>query len=324
MMTTATAAPPTTVARSGPPPVPRATRRRPRASVALLAVPLAVWLVFFFIVPFGLILWYSFGDKPSLYVTHSNDVLSVGRYLEAITPAFMTTFLRTLQISVVGAALCLLIGFPIAYWMAVKLSPRSRGIVLALVLIPYWTNFLVRTIGWQITLSPEGFLSNFLRGAGLLDGPLQLLYTPQAVQLGVVYNYLPLMILPLFVSLERMDHRLLEASRDLGGNWWSSFCRVTVPLALPGIGSGLLLVFVPLMGDYITPSVLGGASGSMIGQMVAGQFQRAQNWALGSAMAVLLMLAILACVVVFVLLARLIGAASTRFRHLGDVEGVRA
>lgn len=323
-MTTATAAAPVaTEAATTEAPPPR-RRKRPRASVGLLAAPLAIWLLFFFIVPFGLILWYSIGDKPSLYVTHSNDVLSFGRYLEAVTPAFMTTFLRTLQISVVGAALCLVIGFPIAYWMAVKLSPRARGIVLALVLIPYWTNFLVRTIGWQITLSPEGFLSNFLRGAGLLDGPLQLLYTPQAVQLGVVYNYLPLMILPLFVSLERMDHRLLEASRDLGGNWWSSFCRVTIPLALPGIGSGLLLVFVPLMGDYITPSVLGGASGSMIGQMVAGQFQRAQNWALGSAMAILLMLAILACVVVFVLLARLLGAGLNRFRHLGDLEEVRS
>lgn len=300
-------------------PPPRA-RRRFTGSVGLLALPIAAWLVFFFIVPFGLILWYSFGEKPSLYVTHSNDVLSLARYVEALDPAFLTTFWRTTQISIVGTALCLLVGFPIAYWMAVKLSPRARGIVLALVLVPYWTNFLVRTIGWQITLSPEGFLSDFLNAIGVLNGPLQVLYTQQAVQLGVVYNYLPLMILPLYVALERMDHRLLEASRDLGGNWWSSFWRVTIPLALPGIMSGLLLVFVPLMGDYITPSVLGGASGSMVGQMVAGQFQRAQNWALGSAMAICLMLAILLVVVLFGVLFKLIGVALTRFRHLGDLD----
>ncbi|RWZ59590.1 ABC transporter permease [Labedella populi] len=299
---------------------PQRARRRFTGSVGLLALPIAAWLVFFFIVPFGLILWYSFGEKPSLYVTHSNDVLSLARYVEALDPAFLTTFWRTTQIAIVGTALCLLIGFPIAYWMAVKLSPRARGIVLALVLVPYWTNFLVRTIGWQITLSPEGFLSDFLNAVGVLNGPLQVLYTQQAVQLGVVYNYLPLMILPLYVALERMDHRLLEASRDLGGNWWSSFWRVTIPLALPGIMSGLLLVFVPLMGDYITPSVLGGASGSMVGQMVAGQFQRAQNWALGSAMAICLMLAILLVVILFGVLFKLIGVALARFRHLGDLN----
>ncbi|PSL36947.1 spermidine/putrescine transport system permease protein [Labedella gwakjiensis] len=298
---------------------PRA-KRRFTGSVGLLALPIAVWLVFFFIVPFGLILWYSFGEKPSLYVTHSNDVLSLARYVEALDPAFLTTFWRTTQISITGTALCLLIGFPIAYWMAVKLSPRARGIVLALVLVPYWTNFLVRTIGWQITLSPEGFLSDFLNAVGVLNGPLQVLYTQQAVQLGVVYNYLPLMILPLYVALERMDHRLLEASRDLGGSWWSSFWRVTVPLARPGIMSGMILVFVPLMGDYITPSVLGGASGSMVGQMVAGQFQRAQNWALGSAMAIVLMLAILLVVIAFGVLFKLIGVALARFRHLGDLD----
>jgi len=164
--------------------------------------------------------------------------------------------------------------------------------VLGLVLIPYWTNFLVRTIGWQISLSPTGFVSKLLQWANLTDGPLHVLYTSAAVQLGVVYNYLPLMILPLYVALERLDPQLLEASRDLGGTAWDTLCRITIPLAAPGVTAGMLLVFVPLMGDYITPTVLGGASGSMVGQMVAAQFQSAQNWALGAAMAVLLMLAI--------------------------------
>lgn len=288
--------------------------------VSLLALPLAAWMIFFFIIPFALIVWYSFGDKPSLYVTHSNATLSLGRYAEALDPAFIQTFLRTTRIALIGTALCLLIAFPMAYWMAVKLSPRARGIAMALVLVPYWTNFLVRTIGWQITLSPEGFLSQFLQSLHLINGPLAILYTPAAVQLGVVYNYLPLMILPLYVTLERLDGRLLEASADLGGNAFSTFWRVTVPSAFPGIASGCLLVFVPLMGDYITPSVLGGASGSMVGQMVAGQFQRAQNWALGSAMAVTLMLAILAVVVVVMIIVRLARLIISRTRGLGPLE----
>jgi spermidine/putrescine transport system permease protein len=214
------------------------------------------------------------------------------RYGEAASPAFFAIFVRTLKIAGVGTVLCLAIAFPMAYWMAVKLAPKWRGVVLALVLIPYWTNFLVRTIGWQISLSPTGFVSKTLQWANLTEGPLHVLYTSAAVQLGVVYNYLPLMILPLYVALERLDPKLLEASRDLGGTAWNTLWRITVPLAAPGVTAGLLLVFVPLMGDYITPTVLGGASGSMVGQMVAAQFQSAQNWALGAAMAVLLMLAI--------------------------------
>lgn len=266
--------------------------RRVRVPGGLGALPISVWMVFFFILPFALVVWYSFGYKPDMYTTHANDILSLDRYGEAASPAFFAIFLRTLKIAVTGTLLCLFIGFPIAYWMAIKLAAKWRGIVLALILIPYWTNFLVRTLGWQISLSPDGFVSKTLQWAHVLDEPLRVLYTSTAVQLGVVYNYLPLMILPLYVALERLDPKLLEASRDLGGTTWSTFWHITVPLAAPGATAGLLLVFVPLMGDYITPAVLGGASGSMVGQMVAAQFQSAQNWALGSAMAVLLMLAI--------------------------------
>jgi spermidine/putrescine transport system permease protein len=187
-----------------------------RWNAAFLALPLGAWLVFFFVLPFALILWYSFGEKPSLYVTHSNDVFTFARYVEALDPAFLQTFVRTLRIAIVGTVICLLVAFPIAYWMAVKLSPRWRTVVLAAIMIPYWTNFLVRTIGWQITLSPEGFLSHSLQDIGLIGGPLDLLYTPFAVQLGVVYNYLPLMILPLFVALDGSTRRCARRARTSG------------------------------------------------------------------------------------------------------------
>lgn len=299
--------------------VPRARARRFRWNVGVLAAPVSIWLLFFFVAPFAVILWYSFGDKPSLYITHDNSALSFGRYLEAFNPTFLTVFARTLQISLVGTLICLLIAFPMAYWMAVKLPARLQGIAIALVLVPYWTNFLVRTIGWQIVLSPTSFVADISRSLGL--GTPQLLYTTGAVQLGVVYNYLPLMILPLYVTLERLDHRLLEASRDLGANAFDTFRRVTLPIAMPGIAAGLLLVFVPLMGDYITPSVLGGAAGSMIGQQVASQFNVAQNWALGSAMAIVLMLAIIAVVLVFALLFRLLRMVIDRYEHIPVLEG---
>jgi spermidine/putrescine transport system permease protein len=166
------------------------------------------------------------------------------------------------------------------------------------VLVPFWTNFLVRTIGWQVILSPEGWASTLLQSIGLIDGPLAILYTRTAVVIGVVYNYLPLMILPLFVAFDRVGPALREASKDLGANKVRTFMRVTLPLAQPGIIAGVLLVFIPLMGDYITATVLGGARGNMVGQLVASQFQTAQNWALGSAMAVLLMIVIMLTIAV--------------------------
>jgi spermidine/putrescine transport system permease protein len=269
-----------------------------RAPRAALAFPAWAWFLFFFVAPVALVVWYSFGFKPGLFGTHSNEVLSLDRYREALQGPFGLTFRNTLQVGVVGTLLSLLVGFPFAYWLAVKVPGRWRGLVLGLVMVPFWTNFLVRTVGWRLVLAPDGALSGLLQDVGLLGEPLSVLYTRTAVQIGVVYNYLPLMVLPLFVALDRMDPALREASKDLGAGRWRTLWQVTVPLAMPGIAAGLLLVFIPLMGDYITATVLGGARGNMVGQLVASQFQSAQNWALGSAMAVVLILVILASVAV--------------------------
>ncbi|UNK71835.1 ABC transporter permease [Microbacterium sp. H1-D42] len=263
-----------------------------------LAVPAWVWLAIFFIAPIGMVVWFSFGYKPGIFGTHANDVLSLDRYAEAMSPTFFATFQNTLWVGVLGTLLCLVIGAPVAYWMAVKAPPSRRGLLLALVMVPFWTNFLVRTLGWQVILSPDGWLSSGLQAIGLLDGPIDILYTRGAVLIGVVYNYLPLMILPLYVAFDRVGTPLREASKDLGASSVRTFLRVTVPLAQPGIIAGVLLVFIPLMGDYITATVLGGAQGNMIGQLVASQFGTAQNWALGSAMAVMLILIIMLTIVV--------------------------
>ncbi|MFK3677632.1 ABC transporter permease [Microbacterium sp. NPDC090218] len=263
-----------------------------------LAIPAWVWLLVFFVAPIGMVIVFSFGYKPSIFATHALDHLSFDRYVEALSPTFFSTFLNTLWIGILGTLLCLVIGGPVAYWIAVKAPPSKRGLLLALVMVPFWTNFLVRTIGWQVILAPEGWLSQLLQGIGVIPGPLDLLYSRGAVLLGVVYNYLPLMILPLFVAFDRVSGPLREASKDLGANSVTTFLRVTVPLARPGIIAGVLLVYIPLMGDYITATVLGGAKGNMIGQVVASQFQTAQNWALGSAMAVLLIIVIMISIAV--------------------------
>jgi len=263
-----------------------------------LAIPAWVWLLVFFVAPIFMVIVFSFGYKPSIFATHALDHLSFDRYLEALSPTFFSTFLNTLWIGILGTLLCLVIGGPVAYWIAVKAPPSKRGLLLALVMVPFWTNFLVRTIGWQVILAPEGWLSQLLQGIGVIPGPLDLLYSRGAVLLGVVYNYLPLMILPLFVAFDRVSGPLREASKDLGANSVTTFLRVTVPLARPGIIAGVLLVYIPLMGDYITATVLGGAKGNMIGQVVASQFQTAQNWALGSAMAVLLIIVIMLSIAV--------------------------
>jgi spermidine/putrescine transport system permease protein len=271
-------------------------RRRPdwlKAPRAALALPAWAWLTAFFVAPVGMVLWFSFGYKPGIFGTHANDKLSFDRYAEALSPTFFQTFQNTLWVGVAGTLICLAISIPFAYYLALKADSRRRALLLAMVMIPFWTNFLIRTIGWQIILAPEGWFSELLQVTGVLNGPLDLMFTRTAVLIGVVYNYLPLMVLPLFVAFDRVGSDLREASKDLGAGRWQTFVNVTLPLAKPGLIVGVLLVYIPLMGDYITATVLGGAKGNMAGQMVANQFQTAQNWALGSAMAVVLILTIL-------------------------------
>ena len=291
----------------------RPRRRLPRFSLAIPA-----WLLFilFFAIPVLLIVWYSFGYKPDIFRTISTDQLSFDRYAESFSSTFRSVFTGTLQISIIGTTLCLLIAFPFAYWLAVKVPSRWRGLLLGLTIVPFWTNFLVRTIGWLILLQPNGPLSGILQDVGLLAHPLDVLDTRAAVQLGVVYNYLPLMIFPLFVALDRLDPALREASKDLGANRWRTFRQVTLPLAMPGVIAGLLLVFIPLTGDYITATVLGGAKGNMVGALVASQFNTAQNWALGSAMAVILIIMILGTVAVFALIGLGVRALVRRSRRV--------
>jgi spermidine/putrescine transport system permease protein len=290
-------------------------RRRSLVPKFALAIPSWLWYLGFFVVPLIFIVVYSFGSKiqgTAGDVDTSHPTLA--RYGDALSSTFFQVLKQTLRTSIIGTILCFLIGFPVAYFIAVKVPSRWRGVLLGLVIIPFWTNFLIRTIAWRIVLSPKGFFSNWFQDIGLRHSNIQLLNTRFAVQLGVVYNYLPLMIFPLFVALDRLDPALREASKDLGANRVRTFFQVTLPLSSPGIIAGLLLVFIPLTGDYITAAVLGGAKGNMAGALVAAQFLQAQNKALGSAVAVVLIFSILFCIAVAGALA-FIGRALLRRRR---------
>jgi spermidine/putrescine transport system permease protein len=292
----------------------------------VLSLPSWAWYIGFFVIPIGYIVWYSFGYKPSILAgggTIATDKLSMANYSEAFDETFLTVFRRTLEVAVLGTLLCLVVAFPFAYWLATKVAQKWRGIMLALVIVPFWTSFLVRTLAWRIVLAQNGLLSNLLVDVGARETKLALLDTRAAVQIGVVYNYLPLMIFPLFVALDRLDPALREASKDLGASRWKTFTQVTLPLAMPGVVAGLLLVFIPLAGDYITASVLGGAAGNMAGALVATQFLQNQNWALGSAMAMVLIGTILLALVVVAVLS-LLGRTLIRHRRSVTIEAAVA
>ena len=285
-------------------------QRRWGAPKFALAIPAWAWWAAFFVVPVVLVVVASFGTKvPNSPGRVSYDQLSLGNYREALEGGFDGLFTRVLvqgmRTTLLGTALCLIVAFPLAYLLAVKVQ-RGKGIVLGLLAVPFFTNFLMRTLAWRIVLAPKGLISNTLVDWGLRDRGLQLLDTRWGVQIGVVYNYLPLMIFPLFVALDRLDPAMREASKDLFANRIKTFLQVTLPLARPGIIAGAVLVFVPLAGDYITANLLGGADGNMPGNLVATQFTQAQNPPLGAAVAVVLVIAILAVLGIAAIVAWLI------------------
>jgi spermidine/putrescine transport system permease protein len=297
---------------AAPPPA-----RRSRVPRFLLAVPSWVWYALFFLVPVVLVIVSSFGEKiPGSAGRVSLSNPSLERYREAFGSTFFTVMKQTIYTTLIGTTLCLVIAMPLAYYLATKVSAKWRGLLLALLMIPFFTNFLIRTLAWRIVLAPRGFLSNFLIDHSIRSQPLHILDTRMAVQLGVVYNYLPLMIFPLFVAFDRLEPALREASKDLGANRVRTFLQVTLPLAMPGIVAGLVLVFVPLSGDYITAATLGGAKGNMAGALVAAQYLEAQNPALGSAIAVILILFILLLLAAFAVVGKLTADALRRHRRV--------
>lgn len=274
--------------------------RAASAVTALLLVPTTVWYLFLLVVPLGILIVFSLGTRTD--VGGYAPGLTIQNYLDL--PTRWPSFQNTLLLAVIGTVLCALVAYPLAYYLATR-AGEKRTILLILVILPFWTSFLIRTYAWLQILGTNG-IPSFLGALGMEPKPV-LLNTHAAVLLGIVYNYLPLMVFPLYVSLERLDKRLLEASKDLGANRIRTFLQVTLPLTAPGLVSGALLVFIPMMGEYIIPSILGGGKIYFVGNALVDLFLQSRNWPLGSAAAIGLIALVVATVSVYLRLTRVRG-----------------
>ena len=276
-----------------------------RLATALLLAPAGLWFLLLLVLPLGVVLVYSFGERAP--TGGYQAAFTFANYLEL--PARLTAFKNTLTLAPAGTLICLLIGYPLAYFLAVKVTARSRLMLMILVIVPFWTSFLIRTYAWMYILGGRG-LPALLDWLGFPD--IRLINTPFAVLTGIVYGYLPLMIFPIFVSLEKLDKRLLEASSDLGATPWRTFRQVTLPLSAPGVITGCMLVFILLMGEYLIPQLLGGGKVFFIGNALVDLFLQSLNWPFGSACAVALVVVMVATVGVYL--------RATRARGQRDVS----
>lgn len=275
----------------------RRTAPRRWGDHALAGVP-AVWLIVFFLAPLGFTVVYSFGVSTFGGVRLG---FSFDNYRTALSGIYLKTFLATLRYAVIASALCIAAALPVAYFIA-RRAGRFKTLALALVLIPYLTSFLVRVMSWQILLARGGIVQDLINAIGLHHGALDVLDSRTAVYIGTVYAYLPIAIVPIYVVLDRVPRELFEASHDLGGSRLKTFLHVTLPMVRPGIATAVLLTAVPMLGELVIPQLLGGGKGLFMGQAISSQYLQSQNYALGSAMAVLVLVAV-AVIVAF--LARL-------------------
>jgi spermidine/putrescine transport system permease protein len=275
----------------------------PVAEPRFLLAPPWLYFVAFFVIPLGFMVVYAFSiNDPNRFfvVEHGFHLDQFDRILD---PVFLKIYRDTLLMAGAGTIGCLLIAYPFAYWIAQQ-QGRKKTLLLLFVIVPFWTSLLVRTYAWVILLNEQGPISNVLQDLHLLSSPLNILYTPKAVFIGIVYDYLPLMIFPLYVAIERLDRGLIEASRDLGATRLRTFRKVTLPLTSAGVLTGCLLTFIPMLGEYVVPEILGGAKSFLIGSLVANQVITAVDWPFGAALAMGLVLVLI--VVIFLYL-RILG-----------------
>jgi putrescine transport system permease protein len=260
-----------------------------------------LWLLLFFVVPFVIVLKISFADidlaippYTSLLQWDDKNVLSIklnfNNYLFLFTnELYFKALLNSLKVALISTLICLLIGYPMAYGIA-RAKPATRNLLLLLVILPFWTSLLLRVYAWIGLLKANGVINNILMALGLIHEPLAMLYTPFAMYVGIVYSYLPFLILPLYANLEKMDWQLLEAAEDLGCRPWQAFYKITLPLSRNGILAGSMLVFIPAVGEFVIPALLGGPNALMIGRILWDEFFSNRAWPVASAVAVLLLL----------------------------------
>jgi spermidine/putrescine transport system permease protein len=261
----------------------------------LFLTPAALITGFLFLVPLAIVVIYSLLSRGAY-----GGVLqpwTAENYMRIFDPLYAEIVARSFLIAAVSTAFCLVLGFPLALFIA-RAGPK-RNLYLNLVMLPFWTSFLIRTYAWMFLLRDTGLLNSVLLALHVIREPLSLLFNNSAVILGLVYGYLPFMVLPLYATLEKLDPALLDAAQDLGANEWVTFWKVIVPLSRSGIVAGCLLVFIPCLGAYLTPDLLGGGKTLMVGNLVQNQFTTARDWPFGSAVSLLLMAAVLVVLLCF-------------------------
>jgi spermidine/putrescine transport system permease protein len=259
--------------------------RKPAASHLLLA-PASLWLIFLLIIPAGGLIILSFATNGP----YGAIVWEFGlqNYRRAFDHKYLPVLLRTLGFAGATTVLCLILGYPLAYYITFR-AGRWRNALLIGLMVPFWSSALVAYYSWMIVLGKEGLLNNALLRFGFLSEPIGFLYTPFAILLGLVYFYLPFTVLPLYASLDKVPRSVIEAAYDLGAGRWTAFWKVTLPLSLPGVVAGCVLTFIPCLGDFLTVEILGGPRYYLLGNLISNQFMMAQDWPFGSALTSLLL-----------------------------------
>ena len=261
----------------------------------LMALPAYAYLVLFFAVPLIIVIVYSFATRNRFGGTDLSG-WNLDSYAKLGEPIVRDILFRSVWLALLTTIICLVIAYPFAYFLSTR-SPAIRNVMLVFVMIPFWTNFLVRNYAWRVILGNDGPFTRTTEALGL--GEQELLFSQTAVVLGLVYGYLPFMILPLYAAVERIDHGLLEASRDLYASGYQSFRRVLLPLSMPGVIAGSILVFVPSLGAYVTPEILGGAKTTLLGSYIVTQFLTARNWPFGASLSFVLMAIMLVTTIIY-------------------------
>ena len=265
----------------------RILREKPSAQGSFLMLPTNLYLLVFMILPLILVVVLSFLARGN----YGNIVykFNITNYTRLFDTLYLKILGYSLQVGLETTIISLLVGYPLAYYIA-RSPARQRSLLLFLILLPFWTNFIIRIYAWIMILRGEGFLNTFLQWLGVIQEPLNILYTPTAVLIGMVYEFLPFMVLPLYTSLEKIAQAQLEAAADLGAPPWKTFLRVTLPLSVPGMIAGTILVLIPAMGMFVVPDLMGGAKTMLIGNVVRNQFLTARDWPFGAAVSMVLML----------------------------------
>ena len=257
--------------------------------------PARLWVFTLYLLPLGIICVYSLMTRGTY--GGLGRPFTFENYVRFWDPLYATILLRSVWMASLATAICLVLAFPLALF--ISRSGARKNLYLQLVILPFWTSFLVRTYAWQFLLRDTGLINTVLLATGVIHEPLPLLYNHGAVLLGLVYGYLPFMVLPLYATLERLDRSLLEAAADLGAKPWATLLRVVIPLSKPGVRAGAILVFIPCLGAYLTPDLLGGGRTVLIGNLVQNQFTNARDWPFGSAVSLAVMGLVTLLVVAF-------------------------